>query len=130
MRYEDVLILMEYAKLQRKIAISRNPTAAMDVSEENITASSGYRRLRVFTASLPAPKRARFLAQLKAQIGGVRDVMALAAKTGERLSIGEVEIEVYDAETRAPIGPAAEHWQQNADDLREIRKQLEPNGTK
>jgi hypothetical protein len=130
-RYEHVKALIEYAKLQRAIAVARAPTAAMDVSEANITRSDGYRKLRAFAASLNDEKRARFIRQLQAQTQGVRDVMKLAAQTGEKLSLADVTIEVFDKETHKPItGIEAEHWQQRANDLADIRKQLEPKGDK
>lgn len=96
MRLADTKTLLEYARLQLEITKARNPTAEINCSPKNVHRTIGYKKLRAFTAQLTPKKRAQFIKQLRGEIVGVREVMALAAKTGEPLSLADITIEVLD----------------------------------
>lgn len=99
MKYAEQKILLEYARLQLEIAISRNPTAEMDMSAGNVHRSKGYKRLRAFTLNLRPIKRRQFLRQLEDQIVGVRQVIAQCKASGEQLSMADIEIIVRDVDS-------------------------------
>lgn len=104
MRYEDSKLLLAWARLQREIAVSRNPTAEMDLSADLVQHSAGYRKLRAFVVGLSAPKRRRFLVSLQAQLDGVREVFAAAKASGEAMSLADLTITIRDKETDQVIG--------------------------
>ena len=131
MRYEHAAVLLDFAKLNLEIAIAKNPIAAMDMSEANITRSVGYKRLRAFFVSLSPKKQAAFCADCKRQIDGIREVMRQAASTGEKLSIAEIEISTFDGETRTELTP--EHLAAHdleTDDKITVREQMERLATR
>lgn len=104
MNVEQQQVLLAWARLQLEIAISRNPTAAMDVSAETITRSTGYRKLRAWFVRLSPRARGDAVRWMRSNTDGVRQVMAAAKASGEPLSMADVTIELIDAETRDPIG--------------------------
>lgn len=104
MRYKDTKILIAWARLQLEIATARQaPGQLVDVTPATITKSKGYQDLHAFAQRLSKPKRARFIADLKSQMDGIREVVAKAKLTGETLSMADIVIEVRDAETGIPI---------------------------
>jgi hypothetical protein len=102
-RYEHAKLLLEFARLQLAIALSRNPSAAMDVTEATLTGTPGYRKLRAWFAGLSPRKRDAGALYMREQMKGIRDVMALARKTGEKLSLADIEISTFDESTREPL---------------------------
>lgn len=99
MRYAHGKVLLRFARLQLAIAISRNPTAAMNVTEKNIHRSVGYLKLRNFAAHLSPKKRQRFIDDLERQCDGIEQVIKQAKATGEELSLADIEIIVRDKDT-------------------------------
>lgn len=103
-RYEDAKLLLEWSRLQLEIASAKQaPGHPVDVTPATVHKSKGYRMIRGFVASLSQGKRRTFLAQLRSQMDGVREVMKLAEATGEPMSMADIVIEVRDSETRAPL---------------------------
>jgi len=106
--YEDSKTLREFARLQLRIAQAKlGPAQTYAITDATIHKSAGYRKLYSFAAKLSPAKRLRFVAMLRRQIEGVREVMAQAKATGEPLSMADVVIEMRDTETGAPVGQAA-----------------------
>lgn len=99
MTYADQKLLLEYARLQLAIALSRNPSAALDVTDATVHRSAGYRKLRLWFKHLSPRAKAKARRWFNDNITGVREVMALAEKTGEPLSLADIVIDIRDAET-------------------------------
>lgn len=97
--------MLEYARMNLEIAHSREPTAALDVTPETVHRSKGYKHLRSFFVRLSPGKRERFRRMLRAEITGVRDVMALAKRTGEPLQMGDITFDMRDAESGVRLEP-------------------------
>lgn len=108
MKLDEQRTLLEWARLQLAIAVSRNPTAAMTVTPATITRSNGYRKLRAWFVHLSPRARAQCMRMLRDQITGVRAVMAKAAETGEELSLADLVIEVRDPQTGEELADAPE----------------------
>lgn len=106
MNYADQKLLLEFARLQLAVAMSRNPKATADVTDATIARSVGHRKLRMWFRHLSARAKVKARKFLRDQIDGTRQVMALAAKTGEPLSLADIVFDFVDAETREPA-PAA-----------------------
>ncbi len=96
MRYEDQKLLRTYARLQLEISVSRNPTAAMEVTPETVTRSVGFKKLRAFFLSLSPRKRERYRHIMQGEIDGVRKIVEQAKATGEELSLADVEFLIRD----------------------------------
>lgn len=97
MRYEDQRLLLDFAKLMLRISIAKNPTAAMDMSEENVHRSEGYRKLRFFFMHLSPLKKPGMRRYLRNQVEGVRKLMAEAERTGEPFTLADIVIDLRDA---------------------------------
>lgn len=106
MNIEQQRVLLAWARLQLEIAVARNPAVAMDVKPETVTRSAGFRKLRAWFVGLSPRAKDGALRWMRSHIDGVREVMRLAAKTGEPLSMQDITIETFDHETKAPIGAA------------------------
>lgn len=106
MNYADQKLLLEYSRLQLAIAVSRNPTAAMDVTEATVNRSTGYRKLRLWFRHLSPRAKAKARLWFRQNIEGVRMIMAKAKETGEELSLADIVIDVRDAETGAALPDA------------------------
>ncbi len=101
MRYEHAKVLIEWAKLMGEISRSRASALglALDtVTDANITQTKGYRDLRAFHAHLPKRKLEAAIADMKRQMVGIRQVMAIAKQTGEPLELGDLEISTFTAD--------------------------------
>lgn len=101
MRYADSKLLREYALLQLEITQARNPTAELDCSPMNVHRTVGYKKLRAFFMHLAPRKREQFRKQLRSEIDGVRQVVAMAKAKGEPLSMADITFVVKDEEGKA-----------------------------
>lgn len=97
-------MLKAWALLQLEIATAKQaPGQIVDITPATVTKSKGYRELFAFAQRLPKVRRRTFIAGLKGQIDGIREVIAKAKATGEDLSMADIVIEVRDAGTGEPI---------------------------
>lgn len=103
MRYEDQVLLRDYSLMNLRIALAKNPGATVDIDEKTIRKSEGFIKLRAFFVSLSPIKRARFRRFMSAQLEGVRTLLARAKASGEPMTLADIEIEVFDGETREPV---------------------------
>jgi hypothetical protein len=95
-RIADQKLLKEFATLQLEITQARNPTAALDCSPAVVHRTVGYKKLRAFFLHLSPAKRERYRKQLRREIDGIRQVIAMAKANGEELSLADITIEVFD----------------------------------
>jgi hypothetical protein len=94
--YDDQQLLLKWARLMLDIAIAKCPADRMNMSHENITHSIGYRRLRAWFTHLSPRAKIGARRWMRAQIDGVRELLAKAKATGERIEMGEIVIETFD----------------------------------
>lgn len=106
MNIADQKLLLEYARLQLAISVSRNPTAAIDVTAATVHRSTGYKRMRLWFRHLSPRAKAKARQWFRDNIEGVRKVMALAKESGEELSLADIVIDVVDAKTGAALPDA------------------------
>lgn len=99
MRYGDQKLLLEFAKLMLRISAAKNPHAQVDITEDTVSRSGGYKRLRHFFMHISPPKRARMRRYLRQQVDGVKALMAKAEASGEEFTLADIEIDLRDAES-------------------------------
>jgi hypothetical protein len=99
----DQRLLLEFARLMLRIGHAQNPLCVLDVTEKTVTRTKGYKRLRAFHLSLSPRPREIWRKQLRAQIDGVKAMEKLARDNDEPFSLGDIVIELFDAESRKPI---------------------------
>lgn len=105
MRYGDQQLLRDYARLALRVAAAKNPAAKHDV-DERTTLRSGYQMLKARMDQLSPKNRERFRYMLRSQVQGVNTLMARAKASGEEFSLADIEISLYDAQTREPVPDA------------------------
>lgn len=106
MNYDDSKLLLEYARLQLAITQAKAPGAKLDVTPETIRQSTGYKKLIAWFRHLSPRAKVKGRKFLTDQIVGVRDVLSTARKTGEDLTLADIEFEHVDAKTGEPIAAA------------------------
>lgn len=104
MRYEDLQLLLEWSRLQLRIAIARSPGVVHDLDEKHVYKSLGYKKLRLWFRHQSPKGRDRARKWMQSQLDGVREILAKAKAGGEDISLAELEINYRDAETKEPIG--------------------------
>lgn len=96
MRYEDQQLLQEWAKLQFHIARAKCQLDALNMNEDRITHSVGYKKLREWFMGLSDRAKQGARRFMRTQIVGVRELLAKAKATGERIEYGDIVIETFD----------------------------------
>ncbi len=126
MRYEHAKLLLDFSRLQLRIALARRErgdvvhVSAEDlearkhildvpVTDATIVKSIGYRKLREFFVRLPKRKQDKLAIDWRRQITAIEAVVSQAKKTGEVFTYADVELTTTDAETGIPFpNPAQE----------------------
>lgn len=115
MRLEHARILLEFARLQLRIALARQArgdvvkgdepgkrnilVVDVPVTEDMITSSVGFKKLRQFFARLPSRKRDKLAADWRRQMDAVYALERAAKASGETFTLADIEIETIDRET-------------------------------
>lgn len=99
----DQKLLLEFARMQLRIATAKAaPVDRMAITERTVQSSAGYVALRRWWIGLSNHAKAKARTMFRSQIDGVAQVIELAKRTGEPVSLADLTIEIRDVDDDAP----------------------------